>query len=203
MKKLKPSHRWIIAIFMLSLMSQSGTNSPYPECFIAAGFWGIAFIVFVCLCLKYKYEPPQTPAVAAAPAPEPEPEPVSTPDTSPKWEDLHGRFVTKIAGVTFRNDDGTERQRILKDLYVNGADGELQLEPYTYKGADAVAVLVNGDCIGNLPRNRIDEYAKIADRIERAHVDVSVFAPEEDEFDDGSPKPERIYRADLTIIYKK
>lgn len=202
MKNIKPRTRLIVAIVMLCLMVQSGTYSPYPQCFIAAGIWGIAFLAWVFFGLKYKYEPPtkQEPQPHAAPEASSAASPAD--DPGPRWEDVHGSFVTHVAGVTFKNEDGTERQRILKDLYVNGADGELQLKPYTYKGADAVAVLVNGDCIGNLPKYRIKEYEDIADRIERARVDVSVFTPDED-LEDEYVKPDRIYRADLTIVYKK
>ena len=194
MKKIKPSLRWIIAIFMLSLMSQSGTSSPYPYCFIAAGFWGIAFIAFVVLCLKNKYIPPR---------------PVSTPNTAPKATAApdYGTFQTAVAGVTFANDDGSDRQQILKDLYVSGADGELSYEVYDYKGKAAVRILHDGDCIGNIPRGKVAEFLGIMERgILGDNLEVEEFFPEDDpdeEDEDLPPKPERIYRADLTVIYKR
>lgn len=202
MKNIKPRTRLIVAIIMLCLMVQGGTYSPYPQCFIAAGIWGIAFLVWVFLGLKYKYAPPakQEPQPQAAPEASSAASPADDPE--PCWEDVHGRLVTHVAGVTFKNEDGTERQRILKDLYINDDAEYIELKPYTYNGEDAVSVIVNGSCIGNLPKYRIKEYEDIADRIERARVDVSVFTPDED-FEDEYVKPERIYRADLTIVYKK
>lgn len=55
---------------------------------------------------------------------------------------------TKVAGVTFRNSDGTSRQKILADAM---DDGVVEFEYHSYKGAPAYAVLYNGDQIGNLP----------------------------------------------------
>lgn len=60
-------------------------------------------------------------------------------------------FATYIAGVTFNNEDGTNRKKILATLQQNE---ELQLEPYLYEGAKAVKILTKkGQMIGNIPKD--------------------------------------------------
>lgn len=65
-----------------------------------------------------------------------------------KENDVVREIPTKVAGVTFRNEDGTSRQKILADAL---PDDSVEFEYHTYKGAPAYAVLYNGDQIGNLP----------------------------------------------------
>ena len=55
---------------------------------------------------------------------------------------------TKVAGVTFRNSDGSSRQENLS--YCIGG-GPIEFEHFTYKGAPAYAVFCGGLQIGNLP----------------------------------------------------
>ena len=58
-----------------------------------------------------------------------------------------GSIRTKVVGVTFQNDDGTERQQILKRV----SPGDiLELKPYKYKGEPAILVVHPLGCIGNL-----------------------------------------------------
>ena len=54
---------------------------------------------------------------------------------------------TKVVGVTFKNDDGTDRQEILATVYTGDA---LDLKPYKYNGAPAMAVMHANGCIGNI-----------------------------------------------------
>lgn len=116
-----------------------------------------------------------------------------------EWERTHGRFVTNIAGVTFDNDDGSSRQKILKGIMNRGGEGEVTLEEYTYKGHPAVHVLIDGACIGNIPKDRVPEARELMDKeITAARLDVEKFRPEDDE-----DRPAVIYRADLTMVYKK
>lgn len=57
-------------------------------------------------------------------------------------------FYTKVAGVTFRNNDGSSRQENLS-YCISG--GDVTFEHYTYKGEPAYAVYCGGLQIGNLP----------------------------------------------------
>lgn len=60
-----------------------------------------------------------------------------------------GSFSFRAAGVTFKNDDGSSRQRYISELY----DGQrLFLVPYEYEGSPAYHIVDCYDhCIGNVP----------------------------------------------------
>lgn len=117
-----------------------------------------------------------------------------------EWDKTYGRFVTNIAGVTFDNDDGTSRQKNLRELKARGGEGEVTLQEYYYKGHKAVHVLIDGKCIGNIPKDRVQEALDIMDKeITAARLDIETFKPD-DEDDD---RPKTIYRADLIMVYKK
>lgn len=111
-----------------------------------------------------------------------------------EWAAQHGRLVLPLAGVTFDNEDGRSRQKILRELKANDGVCDLELEPFTWKGSDAVRVIVDGEVAGNIRKSDVPKVMEIFDRIENAHVDVETFTNDDDE---------RIYRADLTIIYAK
>lgn len=59
-------------------------------------------------------------------------------------------IITRVAGVTFKNDDGSDRQEIIGEMR---DDEDIELEPYLYKGDPAVYVKnSSGEIIGNVPR---------------------------------------------------
>ena len=121
-----------------------------------------------------------------------------------EWDLTHGRIVTKVAGVTFDNDDGSSRQRILKAAMAEEACGSITLELCDHRGANAIAVLYDDEQIGNIPKSRVAEVKAVMDRITGAHLDVDRFCPEDDENDEKTPRGGGyIYRADLTIVYTK
>lgn len=55
---------------------------------------------------------------------------------------------TKVVGVTFQNDDGSDRQEILSYCFFGD---QLELRPFVYDGAPAYAVFDGGEQIGNIP----------------------------------------------------
>ena len=122
-----------------------------------------------------------------------------------EWERTHGRIVTKVAGVTFDNDDGSSRQRILKAAMAEEACGKIDLQIYDHRGADAIAVFYDDEQIGTIPKYKVAEVTAVFDRISAARLEVSRFRPEDDEENDDRPisSDEYIYRADLTIVYTK
>lgn len=64
-------------------------------------------------------------------------------------------WVLKISGVTFKNDDGTDRQKIIQKLSIGQ---ELKLVPYKYKNQDAIYVKTLDDKIlGNIPADNTYE----------------------------------------------
>lgn len=58
-----------------------------------------------------------------------------------------------LAGVTFKNEDGTRRQDIIKNMK-NG--DKVTFERYTYEGQDALRVLnEKKQCIGNIKASEV------------------------------------------------
>lgn len=104
----------------------------------------------------------------------------------------HNNLFTKVAGVTFKNADGSSRQANLKDLEVSGADN-VQLVQFEYQGEPALRVVVDGMEIGTVPADVVPEVLKIMPRIDNIMCIVSTF-----DNDNGR----RIYRADLDISYR-
>lgn len=104
-------------------------------------------------------------------------------------------FSLKVAGVTFTNDDGTDRQKAISKLFVGE---ELRLYPYKYKSQNAIYVKNTNDIIlGNIPNDNITEiYNKITnDNIEKVSVKkVDTFVNE---------KNKTIYYLIINIFIKK
>lgn len=67
---------------------------------------------------------------------------------SSKNEDIRS-FSMKVSGVTFKNDNGTDRQKLLKNI---SKDQQLKLVPYKYLDKDAIYVeTLNNEILGNIP----------------------------------------------------
>lgn len=82
----------------------------------------------------------------------------------------------KVAGVTYQNDDGTDRQTILRHLYFKDKpyadeDGTVtaEIKETDYKGEPAYAVFMNGYQIGFVPKAKIPDVKEALD-----HDDVVV-----------------------------
>ena len=120
-----------------------------------------------------------------------------------EWESKHGRLVIPVAGVTFDNEDGTSRQRLLKDIKVRGGDAYLELEEYEYKGEPAIRICVDGECIGHIPKTHVKEVSDVLDHLERARLDIERFKPDDEDEDGHRQGRKTIYRADLILIYNK
>ena len=86
---------------------------------------------------------------------------------------LDATFHTKIVGVTFKNDDGSDRQRIIRNLARNGEldEGtELFFVPQPDNPYDSNCVQVrasNGQTLGTLSREMA---AKIAPQISQGYT---------------------------------
>lgn len=65
---------------------------------------------------------------------------------------------TKVKGVSFRNDDGTDRQTILAHCH---AGDQLRFKPFEYKGSPAYAVYSEWGQIGNLSADLAEELAEM------------------------------------------
>lgn len=99
----------------------------------------------------------------------------------------------KIAGVTFKNEDGTKRQDILKSLKNGDTVG---LKTYEYEGKTAIGVYTcDGKQIGNIKEDEVPYALDKMKRMKRSHIDCI------DCFNDGFGKT--IYYGYVVIHFHK
>lgn len=98
-----------------------------------------------------------------------------------------------IAGVTFRNDDGSSRQKILREICMGDDFGSTAawLEQYEYQGEDAIRVITDEGTVGNIQRRHVKDLLPLFDDA----PDIMRVDAERFETDEGR----LLYRADLTI----
>lgn len=151
---------------MISAAAQGGQNALIGG--IAVG------LIFVWLAVRsFRQAKPlrkaQQKSAPAAQSQRPAPQLTKLPDppVSPY------RFYSfKVKGVTFQNDDGTDRQTILRHLkfmdppYIPEGQqtAALGFEPFTFEGSPALRITVNGYCIGTVPRENVQEVSDILRR---------------------------------------
>lgn len=116
-----------------------------------------------------------------------------------EWILNHGIISTKVAGVTFNNDDGSSRQDYLKELLTSGVN-RVELRPYTYNSEPAIYVVADGLCVGNVPRDKVSAVLNVMDRITSVNLTADTFVLDDD---DDERSGERLYHANLDIIYLK
>ena len=112
------------------------------------------------------------------------------------FEQKHGTIDCSVSGVTFDNDDGSDRQKILRALLNDPEEDspDVTFVQYTYKKKPALYVMCGDKCVGNVPAEYVEDVLPILDRIELAYI-----TPDKFKNDDGVT----IYRADLHIQYSK
>lgn len=150
MKKYLPV---VLFLFLALIFAAAGLRGD--ETSVRVGGLVVAAL-FVFLAYR-RYAKLKKEAAPPAAAPDPVPQPAPAADSRPRFE--HLQFT--VAGVTFKNDDGSDRQTILRHLrfgdapYARGDSFEVSLEPYDYQGSPAVRVLVNGYQVGNAPHDKV------------------------------------------------
>lgn len=156
--------------------------------FISMFGWAVFFAVFAVLCFVVK---PKSKKEKAA-------EEAAAADEFRRKLDSYDCQYFPVAGVTFKNDDGTPRQKILREICDGDEEGwaRAELEAYTFEGEPAILVLAGDGCIGNIRRTDV---AKVRPFLDRADAEVSV-SIERFEDEDESRK---IYRADVEIKVPK
>lgn len=87
--------------------------------------------------------------------------PAAAPEAAPATDaSPYVRRAYKLTGVTFKNEDGSSRQSVLRKLKFNDPPfdegAELELSRYEWESKPALAVLANGLQIGNIPANDVD-----------------------------------------------
>lgn len=208
MSKIKPFWRIVLGFLILCVFVYNSNMMAMGDGFWGFAFWGAFLAAYIFAAIKIPYDDPlrsmrDLMAQQAAAenlrwqqTPSADPPPVRQ-QTARVGK--YGSLWTNVAGVTFKNPDGSSRQQILADLMESGGDAEVTLEEFYYKGTQAVRVLVDGRCIGNIPKHRVQDVREVLDRIVTAELNVETFEP-----DDADPDgPTEIYRADLYLVYKK
>lgn len=118
----------------------------------AAG-WLVFLVIGVYLLLPQKFKQPVTPSA-----------PVSndSPDNCDKG------FLFPIVGVTFCNEDGEERQQILRKIYFKDTPFDVAqnvtLERYLWKEKPAYYVKVNNIVVGNIGADFVWYFEKNSNR---------------------------------------
>lgn len=228
MEKIKPLWRIIIGFFLFSWWVYVSNEMvmqlvSYPVWV----FWTAAFVTWIYLCFRVKYIDPirglyelelerQQAAKAAADAEvqhrreEREAKEARRKAELQEFERTHGRMVFNIAGVTFKNEDGTKRQDLLKEALASECDGGIIFEEYEYNGKSAVRILYDDNyMLGNVPARMVNEFLTIKDKISSVNLDIQTFTPDDvdDEWNDnGEPvkkNREKLYRAKVYIVYDK
>ena len=164
MSKIKPFWRIVIGFWMLTNCLYYSSTIAERNNWIGFCFWGAAFATYVYFAIKIKYDDPvrsmrdilqaqteEKSSLENQRLKKLEQKREAEASERAEWEAKHGRITTALAGVTFDNEDGTSRQKLLKDIKARSGDAELNLEEFEYKGQPAVRVLVDGECIGNIP----------------------------------------------------
>lgn len=219
MESLRPRWRFIIG-FAIWLFLMNAITSIYESWsgFFVFAFWTAAFVTWIALCFRIKYVDPETvrrqaeKAAADAEAQrireEREAEEARRKAEREEWERTHGRMEFNIAGVTFKNEDGTKRQDLLKEALASDCDGGLTFEEYEYNGKPAVRIIYDDvHTLGNVPARMVSEFLNIVDKITSVNLDIKTFTPEDvdDDWDDGPVRKnrEKLYRAKVHIVYDK
>lgn len=222
MSRIKPIWRIVLGFLFLMAVVYNSSMLAFGGSFAGFAVMAALFVVYVVYAIKTPYDDPlrsmrdlmaqqqaQAEQEKAEAARKVEADRQARLDAAraerEEWARQHGVITFAVAGVTFDNDDGTSRQRLLKDIRARGGDADLELEEWEYKGKPACRVLVDGEQIGNVPRHKVEEVLSVLDRLEEASIDVGTFRPEEEEDEDGNVRRrgELIYRADVRLVYSR
>lgn len=106
-------------------------------------------------------------------------------------------FDFAVAGVTFKNDDGMSRQKILKEIDEEDGSPLVELEEYEFKNERAVAVYLDGEMIGNIARDDLQMFFDYERKYQRDWIDCEIYGGDIDE-DTGRKKN---YGCRVTIQY--
>ena len=89
------------------------------------------------------------------------------------------QYNYKVVGVTFPARDGSSRQKGLRELWnedveLDNSFHEVKLEGYEFEGADALAVLLDGKEVGNIPADKVQDVAEIGQKADACEVTLTL-----------------------------
>ena len=104
-----------------------------------------------------------------------------------------------VAGVSYPNDDGTERQEIISQM-IGRSNCTFRLERYVYQGIPAYHVIADGQTIGNVPKNIASEFAAKDDTgYWLAVISAGVHGGPNDDYDDDDDGEPHYYGVHMTV----
>ncbi|MGN1117310.1 MAG: hypothetical protein ACI4RU_01755 [Acutalibacteraceae bacterium] len=98
------------------------------------------------------------------------------PTTVTATDSINKSCSFKVAGVTFKNDDGKSRQTILRRIRWNDEPFETveyTLKKYDFQGEPAIGVYANGEQIGNVPKTEVSHILPLLDKITSIRAEIS------------------------------
>lgn len=91
-------------------------------------------------------------------------------DRAHNAEKKYEHITFRLKGVTFRNEDGSDRQKYLRDIKRRKPPFDQKLsvsiEEFEYDGKPAMSVTVNGCYVGNVPKEIVPQLIEKWDRID-------------------------------------
>lgn len=115
------------------------------------------------------------------------------------YDELRRTREFKVVGVAFDNDDGKNRQKILKEAN-EGYYHSSALNITEYEGKPAVQVLVDDEVCGYIAKGKVKEVMELMPRAEKVavYIDDNI-----DESDEESSGRDAFYSAVVHIVVKK
>lgn len=189
--------KWMIIIGILLLM---GGFANLTESLSSAFFGIIAGVALICMWIiknkrarlkknQYSYRRPNRQDLT------------NESDNAPEVENGKNIEVYRrhhhLVGVSFKNDDGSSRQKMLKKIAKENEKDDpewfpnITIEQYDYQGSPAIGVYADDYQIGNISKDEVDDVLKNHDTIRS--IDINVFGG-----DSG-----KSYGAEIVIIYNK
>ena len=161
----------------------------------------IGFIAVPCWAIHHLTKPRRSAARQPQGYRPEAPAPSAAPD--PEYATVMQETTFKVAGVTFKNEDGTKRQTILRHLkfgdepYVD-PDREMTLDlvETTFDDELAIEVRLNGYQVGFVPRNKISQVKAALDSVSWSPDTYNIYGGFTDE--DGNRHP---FGCEITISW--
>ena len=89
------------------------------------------------------------------------------------------QYNYKVVGVTFPARDGSDRQKTLRELWnedveLDNSSHAVKLEGYEFEGEGALAVLLDGKEVGNIPADKVQDVAEIGQKADACEVTLTL-----------------------------
>ena len=153
---------WISGVFVLGVAIYYTPSNGSGVLIKGILYFLFSVVVGWCICWNPKKQDSSDPVV---PSP-------ADPKTSKGKS-----FSFPVVGVTFKNDDGSDRQKLLRKLYFQDPpfDGSnvVSLEKYVWKNSPAYYVKVNDSIVGNIEADYVWYFEKNSDR--PCDIEISVY----------------------------